>query len=115
AVRVVDLDERLPLVRERVLREDRLDRTLRFACAAVADQHPTGQRKRVIAWDDGTKCFFFVRIDLLDAHHSPMRFTGREVEPADRAAASAIVRLAARLFARPNRDVARERRDTLEP
>src|SRR6187397_2298053 len=35
AVRVVDLDERLPLIRERILGEDRLDRTLRFACPAV--------------------------------------------------------------------------------
>ena len=34
-VGVVDLDEGLPLVRQRVLGEDRLDRTLRFACAAV--------------------------------------------------------------------------------
>ena len=35
AVGVVDLDERLPLVGERVLREDRLDRALRLARAAV--------------------------------------------------------------------------------
>src|SRR6478672_13486926 len=35
AVRVVDLDERLPLVRQSILGENRLDRTLRFACAAV--------------------------------------------------------------------------------
>src|SRR5439155_7381817 len=35
AVRVVDADERLPLVRQRVLREDRLDRALRLAGAAV--------------------------------------------------------------------------------
>ena len=34
-VRVVDLHERLPLVRERVLREDRLDRALRLARAAI--------------------------------------------------------------------------------
>src|SRR5712691_4088226 len=33
--RVVDLDERLPLLRQRVLRKDRLDRALRFARAAV--------------------------------------------------------------------------------
>ena len=45
-VRVVDLHERLPLVGERVLREDRLDRALRLARAAVDallridDQHP---------------------------------------------------------------------------
>src|SRR5437867_12365707 len=35
AVRVVDLDEGTPLVRQRVLREDRLDRTLRLACPAI--------------------------------------------------------------------------------
>src|SRR5581483_12523672 len=32
---VVDLDERLPLLGQRVLGEDRLDRALRFACPAV--------------------------------------------------------------------------------
>src|SRR6187551_1272639 len=32
---VIDLDERLPLVRERVLGENRVDRALRFACPAV--------------------------------------------------------------------------------
>src|SRR5581483_8299476 len=47
-VRVVDLDERVPLVRERVLGEDRLDRALRFACPAVDallwvdDEDPVG-------------------------------------------------------------------------
>src|SRR5207302_6137545 len=35
AVRVVDGNERLPLIRERIFGENRLDRTLRFACAAV--------------------------------------------------------------------------------
>src|SRR3989442_2019632 len=35
AVRVVDLDERLPLIRECIFGEDRLDRTLRFAGAAI--------------------------------------------------------------------------------
>src|SRR5262249_42658846 len=35
AVRVVDLHERRPLIRKRVLREDRLDRALRLAGAAV--------------------------------------------------------------------------------
>jgi hypothetical protein len=35
AVRVVDLDERVPLVGERVLRKDRLDRALRFARPAI--------------------------------------------------------------------------------
>src|SRR5205823_1263837 len=35
AVRVVDLDEGTPLVRQRVLREDRLHRALRFACPAI--------------------------------------------------------------------------------
>src|SRR5205823_14761053 len=35
AVRIVDRHERLPLIRERVLREDRLGRTLRFARTAV--------------------------------------------------------------------------------
>src|SRR5215211_929379 len=35
AVGVVDLDEGLPLVRQRVLGEDRLDRALRFAGAAI--------------------------------------------------------------------------------
>src|ERR1700749_3783663 len=35
AVGVVDLDERLPLVRERILREDRLDGALGFARPAV--------------------------------------------------------------------------------
>src|SRR5439155_1030679 len=35
AVGVVDLDERLPLGGQRVLREDRLDRALRLAGAAV--------------------------------------------------------------------------------
>src|SRR5947207_10957019 len=34
-VRVVDLHERLPLIGERVFREDRLDRTLRFAGTAI--------------------------------------------------------------------------------
>src|SRR3954453_8955720 len=33
--RVVDAHERLPLLRQRVLREDRLDRAFRFACPAV--------------------------------------------------------------------------------
>ena len=33
--RVVDLDEGVPLVRKRVLGEDRLDRALRFACPAI--------------------------------------------------------------------------------
>src|SRR5205823_14379387 len=35
AVRVVDLDEGTPRVRQRVLREDRLHRTPRFACPAI--------------------------------------------------------------------------------
>src|SRR5438309_563928 len=35
AVCVVDLHERLPLLGQRVLREDRLDRALRFAGAAI--------------------------------------------------------------------------------
>src|SRR5262249_46966584 len=35
AVRVVDTDERLPLVRESILGEDRLDRALRLTGAAV--------------------------------------------------------------------------------
>ena len=35
AVRCVDADERLPLVRQGVLREDRLDGALGLACAAV--------------------------------------------------------------------------------
>ena len=48
AVGVVDLDERLPLVGHRVLGEDRLDRALGLAGAAVDallgvdDQHPVG-------------------------------------------------------------------------
>src|ERR1700712_1821788 len=48
AVGVVDLDERLPLVRYGVFREDRLDRALGLAGAAVDalfgidDQHPVG-------------------------------------------------------------------------
>ena len=33
--RIVDLDEGVPLVRQRVLGEDRLDRALRFACPAI--------------------------------------------------------------------------------
>ena len=47
-VGVVDLDERVPLVRQRVLGEDRLDRALRFARAAidallrVDDEDPVG-------------------------------------------------------------------------
>src|SRR4029079_11429993 len=57
AVRVVDLDERLPLIRERILGENRLDRTLRFACPAVGRQHSTGQRERVLTRDDGAKRF----------------------------------------------------------
>src|SRR4051812_29951792 len=35
AVRVVDAHERLPLLRERVFGEDRLDRAFRFACPAI--------------------------------------------------------------------------------
>src|SRR6266699_1916598 len=35
AERVVDLDEGVPLLGQRVLREDRLDRAFRFACTAV--------------------------------------------------------------------------------
>src|SRR5262245_2667234 len=69
AVRVVDLDERLPLVRERVLGEDRLHRTLRFARATIADQNAPGQRERVLIRHDRTEGVLFVGLDLLDVHH----------------------------------------------
>src|SRR5437588_5016620 len=52
AVCVVDLDERVPLVGERVLREDRLDRALRFARPAISGHDSAGHRERVLPRDD---------------------------------------------------------------
>src|SRR2546428_1182811 len=54
-VGVVDLHERLPLIRERVLGEDRLDRALRFAGTAVQGVDPTGKRELVFPGDDSTE------------------------------------------------------------
>ena len=55
AVGVVDLDERLPLIGQRVLGEDRLDRALRFAGAAVLRVDAAGQRERVLLRNDGAE------------------------------------------------------------
>ena len=52
---IVDLDEGLPLVRERVLGEDRLDRAFRFARAAVAGEDAARERELVLAGNDGAE------------------------------------------------------------
>src|SRR2546426_12001807 len=74
AVRVVDLDEWLPLVGERILREDRLDRTLRFACPAVRSVDAAGEGERVLSRDDGADRLGLIRLLGLDAHHPPRGF-----------------------------------------
>src|SRR5436853_4802471 len=71
AVRVVDLDERVPLVGKRVLREDRLDRALRFAGAAITSHDPTGQCERVFAGNNGAEDIVVVLLDRRHAHHAP--------------------------------------------
>src|SRR5215211_6739797 len=70
AVGVVDRDERVPLLRQRVLREDRLDGALRFACPAVGRVHAAGERERVLAGDEGAIRVVLVALQLLDAHHA---------------------------------------------
>src|SRR5207302_1762184 len=76
-VRVVDLDERLPFVGEGVLGEDRLDRALRFARAAVGAVDTTGQRERVLLGDDGTEDVLVLALrQRRDAIDAPERLAG---------------------------------------
>src|SRR3954468_5996958 len=66
AVGVVDLDEGLPLIGKCVLREDCLDRALRFARPAVGGIDAAGQRERVLARDDRAERLLFLSLDGLD-------------------------------------------------
>src|SRR5438132_421448 len=72
AVGVVDPHERLPLVRQRVLREDRLDRALGLAGAAVDallgidDEHPAGLVDAVDRADVDARLVFDVDAGLGD-------------------------------------------------
>src|SRR5206468_2420407 len=115
AVGVVDLDEGLPLIRERVFGEDRLDRALRFACPAVRSVDPAGECESVLAGDDSAERVFLIYLALLDIHHSPIRLACREIEPTNGPSTHPVIRLAARLLPRPDGDVAGEWRNTLEP
>ena len=78
AVGVVDLDERLPLVGQRVLREDRLDGALRLAGAAVDallgvdHEHPAGLVDAVHGADVDAGLVFDVDAGLGDdVRHGP--------------------------------------------
>src|SRR5256885_16623109 len=55
AVRVVDLYERLPLVRERVLREDRLDRPPRFTGSAIGGPNAAREGERGLPREAGAE------------------------------------------------------------
>ncbi len=69
---VVDLDEGVPLVRQRILREDRLDRALRFARPAIDallgidDQDPAELVNAVDRADVDTRAVFDVDTGLGD-------------------------------------------------
>src|SRR5215211_4646133 len=78
AVGVVDRDERVPLLRQRVLREDRLDRALRFAGAAVGRVHAAGQRERVLLRDNRAERVLGLAREGLNAHHAPKDLARRE-------------------------------------
>src|SRR5439155_9419619 len=108
-------DEGLPLLGQRVLREDRLDRALRFACTAIPSVDPSSERERVLLGDHGAERVLRFCLDSFDAHYPPERLPRGEVEPADRPAADAEVGLAAAFLAGTDDYVARVRRDRLEP
>src|SRR5437870_7541352 len=115
AVRVIDPHEGLPLVRERVLRENRLDRTLRFAGSAVPSQNATRESKGVLAGDDRAERLRLVSLFALDAHDAPVHLTGRQIQPANRSAASAEICLDAGFLSRADDNVPGNHRRPLEP
>src|SRR5947208_15971903 len=77
-VGVVDLDEIVPLLRQRVLGENGLDRALRFARAAVAGVDATRKRERMLVRHDRAEGVNLLR-HLLDAHDAPEDLSSREV------------------------------------
>src|SRR5947208_13036728 len=72
AVRVVDLDEGFPFVRERVLGENRLDGTLRFARAAICCEDPTGKREGVLTGHNRTEGVLSLSVATFDLHDAPV-------------------------------------------
>ena len=113
--RIVDLDERVPLIRERVLRKDRLHRALGLARAAILSRDAAGQCELVLPGNDSAERVCVIRLLRVDAHHAPERLPRREIEPTNGSAAHAEVRHHRRLLARSDRDVAGDRRSPLEP
>src|SRR5205814_885266 len=108
-------EDALPFLRERVLGEDRLDGTLRLAGAAIAGINAACQRERVLARHYRAEGVGVVPVPLLDAHDSPEDLAPGQVEPTNRSAVNAEVRLDARLFARADGDEAGVGRHRLEP